>query len=161
MFALRRALPLVRMAPRATFSDAAADVLTLNFSVPHQTIMDAQVVDRVIIPGVEGEYGVTAGHSPVVAQLKPGVVTVVPGGNAPDEKYFVSGGFALTHANSVTDISAMEAVKLEDLDPDAVRQVFTEAKGKFDAAKDEMDKAEAQVAMETSKDMALALGISL
>lgn len=30
-----------------------------------------------IIPGSEGEYGVTAGHSPIVAELKPGVVQVI------------------------------------------------------------------------------------
>ena len=29
------------------------------------------------IPGVEGEYGVTAGHTPIISQLKPGVVSIV------------------------------------------------------------------------------------
>jgi len=33
-------------------------------------------------------------------------------------KYFVSGGFAFVHSDSTTDISAVEAVKLEDLDGD-------------------------------------------
>lgn len=32
---------------------------------------------KVIIPGSAGEYGVTAGHSPVVAELKPGVMQVI------------------------------------------------------------------------------------
>lgn len=32
---------------------------------------------QVIIPGSAGEYGVTAGHSPIVAELKPGVVQVL------------------------------------------------------------------------------------
>lgn len=30
-----------------------------------------------IIPGSAGEYGVTAGHSPIVAELKPGVIQVL------------------------------------------------------------------------------------
>ena len=37
----------------------------------------ASGVAQVIIPGSAGEYGVTAGHSPIVAELKPGVVQVL------------------------------------------------------------------------------------
>jgi F0F1-type ATP synthase epsilon subunit len=37
------------------------------------------------------------------------------------EKYFVSGGFAFVHPDSTADICAVEAVKVSDLDPDAVR----------------------------------------
>ena len=33
----------------------------------------------------------------------------------------MSSGFAFVHADSSTDVCAVEAVKLEDLDPDAVR----------------------------------------
>ena len=61
-----------------------------------------QTVDRVIIPGAEGVYGVTAGHTPIVSQLKPGVVEIVHEAAGEAEKYFVSGGFALTHDTSVT-----------------------------------------------------------
>jgi F0F1-type ATP synthase epsilon subunit len=31
----------------------------------------------IILPGEGGEYGVTAGHSPIISQLKPGVVSVI------------------------------------------------------------------------------------
>lgn len=36
------------------------------------------------------------------------------------ENFFVSAGFALTHPSSVTDITAIEAVRLEELDESAV-----------------------------------------
>ncbi len=36
-------------------------------------------------------------------------------------KYFVSGGFAFVHPDSTADICAVEAVKVTDLDADAVR----------------------------------------
>lgn len=36
-------------------------------------------------------------------------------------KYFVSGGFAFVHPDSTADICAVEAVKVSDLDADAVR----------------------------------------
>ena len=33
-------------------------------------------VDQVDIPGVEGDFGVLAGHAPVVAAMRPGILTV-------------------------------------------------------------------------------------
>ena len=53
----------------------------------------------------------TKNHSPVIAELKAGVVQIVHEAGQAPEKYFVSGGFALTHANSVT-VSAAGGVLL-------------------------------------------------
>ena len=90
-------------AARAFSSEATADAtaVTLNLSVPYDSIYHNTPVDSVIIPGTEGEYGITAGHVPYVAQMKPGVLQVLFEG-AEAEKYFVAGGYAVTHANSVT-----------------------------------------------------------
>ena len=40
------------------------------------------------------------------------------------EKFFVAGGFAVTHANSVTDLSVTEAFPLGDLDESAVKVTY-------------------------------------
>ena len=37
-------------------------------------------VDQVDIPGVEGDFGVLAGHAPVVVAIRPGILTVTSGG---------------------------------------------------------------------------------
>jgi hypothetical protein len=89
----------------AAASSEMATAVTLNFSVPYDSIYHNTEVASVILPGVEGEYGVTPGHVPYVAQLKPGVVQILhDNSSSPDasEKYFVAGGYAFTHANSVT-----------------------------------------------------------
>ena len=39
-------------------------------------------VDQVDVPGVEGDFGVLAGHAPVVAAIRPGILTVTSGGTA-------------------------------------------------------------------------------
>jgi hypothetical protein len=80
---------------------AAATSMTLNFSLPHETVYAGAQVEQVIVPGESGEYGVTVNHVPIVSQLKPGVLQIMFEDGEP-EKYFVSGGFALTHENSVT-----------------------------------------------------------
>lgn len=82
---------------------ADASKVKLNFVLSHETIYSNTKVFSVIIPGVEGEYGVTGGHVPYVAQLKPGVLQILHEelGSEP-EKYFVAGGYALTHPDSQT-----------------------------------------------------------
>lgn len=81
--------------------------------------------------------------------------------NDEPEKYFVSGGFSFTHANSVTDLSAVEAVKLEDLDEDAVRSGLSSFKAAMDAATPEtQDHALAQIGFEVHEAMCDALGIT-
>ena len=68
------------------------------------------VVDLIIVPGVTGEYGITAGHTPIISELKPGLVQIFHSQDDEPEKYFVSGGFSFTHANSVTDVTAGKSI---------------------------------------------------
>lgn len=74
-----------------------------------------------LVPAVTGDFGVMPGHVPTVAQLRPGVVTIHTEMDKEIEKFFVSSGFAFVHADSSADVVAVEAVKLSDLDEEAVR----------------------------------------
>ncbi|KAL3911359.1 MAG: hypothetical protein SGILL_007311 [Bacillariaceae sp.] len=155
---------LAAVAPRAFSSEAAAapaSSVTLNLSVPYDSIYNGTPVDSVIIPGTEGEYGITAGHVPYVAQMKPGVLQVLFDGAEP-EKYFVAGGYAVTHANSVTDVVCVEAVKLDDIDSSAVSSNYDAAKSAAsNAASGSVEEAEAMIDMEVNKAMGMAVGLTL
>ena len=70
-------------------------------------------VDQVDIPGMEGDFGVLAGHAPVVAAIRPGILTVIVGGTR--EKIIVLGGLAEVSDNGLT-VLADVATSLEDLD---------------------------------------------
>ena len=85
----------------ATAPESSA-AMTLNFNLPTEKVYSETKVSQVIVPGSAGEYGVTAEHVPVVAQLKAGVLQIFHDDASEPEKYFVPGGFSLTHANSVT-----------------------------------------------------------
>eukprot|EP00536_Pseudo-nitzschia_multiseries_P000468 jgi/Psemu1/178864/e_gw1.6.248.1 len=151
------------VAARSFSSEAAepASSVSLNFSVPYESIYKGASVEQVIIPGTEGEYGVTAGHVPYVAQMKPGILTVMFDA-AESEKYFVAGGYAVTHANSVTDVVCVEAVKVDDLDASAVSSNYEAAKSAAAAAASgSKEEAEAQIDMEVNKTMGAALGLTL
>jgi len=163
---LRKVVP--RTFQRAAMSaEAATEVatsVTLNFCVPTESLYTGASVYQVIIPGSEGEYGVSAGHVPYVAQLKPGVLQIIhdEGASGETEKYFVPGGYAITHPNSVTDVVCPEAVKLDDLDSSAIQSQYEAAKSAFSAAvAGSVEQAEAQIDMEVNRAMGMAIGMNL
>ena len=49
-------------------------------------------VDQVDVPGAEGDFGVLAGHAPLIALIRPGIMTVTAGGE--QTQLVVLGGFA-------------------------------------------------------------------
>jgi F-type H+-transporting ATPase subunit epsilon len=70
-------------------------------------------VDQVDIPGVEGDFGVLAGHAPVVAVIRPGILTVTSGGT--QQKIIVLGGLAEVSEKGLT-VLADVATSMVDLD---------------------------------------------
>lgn len=100
--------------------------------------------DTVILPGMEGLFGVKANHVPVISQLKPGVVELHSGSEV--EKYFISGGWAYVHPDGVIDIQALEAVTLDQVDHSAVKSALSAASSA--TATDEHDAAVNRTAVE-------------
>jgi F-type H+-transporting ATPase subunit epsilon len=70
-------------------------------------------VDQVDVPGVEGDFGVLAGHAPVVAAVRPGILTVTAGGT--HQKIIVLGGLAEVSEKGLT-VLADVATSLQELD---------------------------------------------
>ena len=70
-------------------------------------------VDQVDLPGAEGDLGILAGHAPMVATLRPGLMTVTVGGKA--TKIAVFGGIAEISAGGLT-VLAEVATSIADLD---------------------------------------------
>jgi F0F1-type ATP synthase epsilon subunit len=115
------------------------------------------------LPGAIGEYGVTAGHTPIISELKAGVVQIFEnlGDSEPVEKYFISGGFAVTKENSETNVLATEIVKLDQLDPERVRAGLAEYRAAMDsAAPESIERAKAQISVEVHEAMVSALGLT-
>jgi len=70
-------------------------------------------VEQVDIPGVEGDFGVMAGHAPLVASVRPGIMTITVGGK--HEKIIVLGGLAEVSEKGLT-VLADVATSLAELD---------------------------------------------
>jgi F-type H+-transporting ATPase subunit epsilon len=70
-------------------------------------------VDQVDIPGWEGDFGVLAGHAPVVAAVRPGILTIISGGTR--TKLIVLGGLAEVSDDRLT-VLADVATSIEEVD---------------------------------------------
>ena len=88
--------------------------MALHFELasPEQLLFSDDV-DQVDVPGSEGDFGVLSGHAPLVAMLRPGILTVYRGGE--QRKIVVLGGFAEVGPGGLT-VLADVATALEDLD---------------------------------------------
>ena len=87
---------------------------TFHFDLvsPEQLAFSGEV-DQVDVPGVEGDFGVLAGHAPVVAAVRPGILTVSLGGTK--QKIIVLGGLAEISDKGLT-VLADVATSIQDLD---------------------------------------------
>ena len=85
-------------------------------------------VDQVDIPGVEGDFGVLAGHAPVVAAIRPGILTVTTGGT--HEKIIVLGGLAEVSEKGLT-VLADVAKSMEEIDKAAFADKISDMEAKL------------------------------
>lgn len=125
-------------------SKVQGDLFPVNFFTPSSVLAEGKQKDTVILPGMEGVFGVKANHVPVISQLRPGIVELHSGSEV--EKFFISGGWAYVHPTGVTDIQAVEAVTLDQVDPAAVKAALAAAQGA--PASDDYDAAVNRTAVE-------------
>lgn len=100
-------------------------------------------VDQVDIPGFEGDFGVLAGHAPVVAALRPGILTIITGGTK--QKIIVLGGLAEVSEKGLT-VLADVATSLDEVDHGQFAETIAEMEAKLSEHEgDELDLAVARL----------------
>ena len=79
--------------------------------------------DQVDVPGTEGDFGVFAGHAPLISLLRPGIVTVHAGGE--ETQIVVLGGLAEVGPGGLT-LLADVATSIDDIDRAALQKQIAE-----------------------------------
>lgn len=104
-----------------------ADKLQFSLVSPERELF-AGAVDQVDIPGTEGDLGILPNHSPLMAAIRTGAITVYSDGV--QTKYFVQGGFADVTPDGLT-VLAERAGPLEALTADSLTAEITAAEAKL------------------------------
>jgi F-type H+-transporting ATPase subunit epsilon len=91
---------------------------TFHFDlVSPEKILFSGEVEQVDVPGSEGDFGVLAGHAPLVSVVRPGFLTMRVDGK--EEKIVVLGGFAEVSAKGLTVLADI-AAPVKDMDEDTL-----------------------------------------
>ena len=85
-------------------------------------------VDQVDVPGFEGDFGVLAGHAPVVAAIRPGILTITTGGT--HQTIIVLGGLTEVSAKGLT-VLADVATSTQELDRAQFAETISEMETKL------------------------------
>jgi F-type H+-transporting ATPase subunit epsilon len=128
--------------PAGDSEKSRENMATFHFDlVSPEKLAFAGDVDQVDVPGVEGDFGVLAGHAPVVAAIRPGILTIFTGGTK--QKIIVLGGIAEVSEKGLT-VLADVATSLEELD----RAQFAETISDMEAKLSEKEGSELDHALE-------------
>ncbi|XP_066932080.1 ATP synthase subunit delta, mitochondrial-like [Clytia hemisphaerica] len=137
------------------YAEASGSALNLTFGTPTQAYFNEEPVTQVDVPSGSGNFSILAQHVPIIAALRPGLMTVFSEGNA--QKFFVSSGTITVNSDSSAQILAEEAQPIENFDADAARRTADAARTALASAADEAGKAEAQIQLDTCEALLNAL----
>merc|ERR1712133_352283 len=123
--------------------------MPLTFATPNAAFYAGEAVKQIDVPSMSGAFGILPSHVPTMAALSPGVVTVYESDGAIN-KYFVSSGTVTVNSDATVQVLAEEACILADIDANAAREALASANAAVASAKDEVEKAEALIAVEAA-----------
>src|SRR5216683_805233 len=112
------------MAERVQFELVTPELLVLS-----------EMVDMVVVPGTEGNFGVLPGHAPLISTIRPGTIDIYEG-RAVTERIFVVGGIAEVTPERCTVLAD------EALAPDALDRELTEIEGNLPSLREQVVRAQ-------------------
>lgn len=110
--------------------------------VSPEKLLASQAVDMVVVPGSEGDFGVLAGHAPMIVTVRPGVIEVHDNDRIVD-RVFVAGGFAEVTATRCT-VLAERAVPVAEIKRADVEQDIRKATEDAAEADSDSERADAE-----------------
>jgi F-type H+-transporting ATPase subunit epsilon len=101
-----------------------------------------------VLPGVQGELGIYPRHTPLLTEIRPGAVRILPVGGGPEELVFVQGGFLEVQPRVVT-VLADTAIRAKDLDEAKAQEARRAAEEAMQnkTSKEEIARAEAELSI--------------
>ena len=108
--------------------------------------------DQVMVPGIEGDFTVFAGHAPLVSALRPGLLEVTSVGAK--KQIFVKSGFADVNAEALT-VLADTAFDVAETSGSQITEEIRIAEADLEAAKDDDSRMLAQTALDRLRALGL------
>jgi F-type H+-transporting ATPase subunit epsilon len=123
------------------------DAFHFDLVSPEKMVFSGEV-EQVDVPGSEGDFGVLAHHAPLIAMLKPGILTIFGAGET--QRVVVVGGFAEVNEEGLTVLADM-AVPVEDFDRASLASQIKDTEEDVTDATDDAERDAAREKLEQLK----------
>lgn len=130
------------------------DTFQLAIVSPERMVFSGEVYSAQV-PGAEGDFGVLAGHAPVLSVVRSGVIRVDLG-QAGKHAYFVTSGYAEVNSTSCTILSE-HVQNLAEISTEEAEDALAHAKRVFDHAETDAERVKAQALVEKAEALLAAL----
>ncbi len=131
-----------------------AEAFQFDLVSPERLLMSEEVRE-VVVPGMEGDFGVLKNHAPFMSTIRPGFLEVFRQDGAKD-RIFVRGGFADANPNGLT-VLAEQAIAEADLKSEDLDAAIAEAKDDIENALLEETRTAASLKLALLQDIRNAL----
>jgi F-type H+-transporting ATPase subunit epsilon len=116
-----------------------ADQIQFELVTPERLILST-MVDMVVVPGTEGNFGVLPGHSLLISTIRPGTIDIYQGRTTIIERFFIVGGIAEVTPDRCT-VLADEAMAPETLDRAAIEAELQTVEGNLPSLREQVARA--------------------
>ena len=115
-----------------------AERLLFELVTPERLVL-SQMVEMVVVPGSEGNFGALFGHAPLISTVRPGTVDIYEGRNV-IERIFVVGGIAEVTPERCT-VLADEAMAPSSLDRTRLEAELASVQGNLPSLNEQVARA--------------------
>ena len=115
-----------------------ADRVQFELVTPERLLL-SEMVEMVVVPGTEGNFGVLPGHAPLISSIRPGMIDVYEGQTI-TRRIFVVSGIAEVTAERCT-VLADEALPPEELDRGGIETELQTIEGNLPSLREQIGRA--------------------
>jgi len=115
-----------------------ADRVEFELVTPERLLL-SDMVDMVVVPGTEGNFGVLPGHTPLISTVRPGMIEIYQGQTVTRRVFVVSGIAEVTPERCT--VLADEAISPDTLDRSAIEADLRILEGNLPSLRDQVARA--------------------
>jgi F-type H+-transporting ATPase subunit epsilon len=116
-----------------------ADLVQFELVTPERLVLST-MVEMVVVPGTEGNFGVLPGHSPLISTIRPGMIEIYETRPTVSERIFVVSGIAEVTPERCT-VLAEEAMSPSTLDRGTIEAELQVIEGNLPSLRDQVSRA--------------------
>ena len=107
--------------------------------VTPERLLLSEMVEMVVVPGTEGNFGVLPGHAPLISSIRPGTIDVYEGQTVTRRIFIVSGIAEVTPERCT--VLADEALPPDELNRSAIEAELQTVQGNLPSLREQVARA--------------------